>query len=96
MLTIHFRNGKNTIVLTEPKSVTVPSLIAGLAEVLVDSQLATQEEIAGLRLAILREQVWDDISASTGSIANLGVTDSTVIGYTFSPDTPFSYEEYTP
>lgn len=95
MPTVHFRHGKNTIVLSEASSVTVPSLIAGLAEVLIGSQLATQEEIAGLRLAIQREQAWDDISQSTDSLENLGITDSTTVGYVFSPDTPFAYEEYT-
>jgi len=93
MPTVHFRQGTQTVVLPEAPTATVPAVIAELAEVLVSSQLASQDEVGELRLAVLNGNSWEEISQQTSEIQALGINDATIVGYAFGSG-DFTYEPY--
>lgn len=95
MPTIHFRRNKEVVTLTESEECIVSSLIAELAEVLISTKLANQDEVAELRLGIEDEDDFVDITESTAALKELQINEYSVICYKFGKDSEFKFDNYT-
>ena len=96
-LTLHARRGRTTIVLLQETSTKVPNLIAQLAEVLVETKEASNEEVVSLRVAVQKKDgTWEEVTEErTSSLEDLALTDDSIVGYALGSE-EFSYEEYEP
>lgn len=93
MPTTHFRNGKLRVVLAEKPETPVISLIAELAEVLVSTKMATQDDVAQLRFAIYADNQFTDITEQQSNITELNITESTIIAFKYGEKAEFVIDE---
>lgn len=94
MPTVHFRKGKESVVLFEAPETLIPGLVPELAEVLIYTKLASQDEVSNLRLGVQREDEFVDITESDASIKDLEINEYSVVCFKFGSDAEFEYDEY--
>lgn len=90
---VHLRRQKQSIVLPLQPTATVPPLVAELAELLVATHEASQDEVAQLRLGVKNGSSIVDISESAHTLGSLKISDASVVLFKFA-DESWGYEEY--
>lgn len=94
MPTIHFRKEKQVVALFEQPETRVPSLVAELAEALVSTKLATQNDVAELRLGVEQDDGFTDITESTASLLDLCINEHSTVCFKFGKEASFGCEAY--